>query len=110
MNRSKKKFLRRCQEMCGGCAYRPGTDAYEARLGRPRNPLDVHLREQIEATLAASEPFYCHDYARELPDGHMELIEDRKKLCVGWLEDLRRRHKIGKHRVVVRRCNAEDGA
>lgn len=93
MKRSRKKYLRRCQEMCGGCAWRPGTDAFEARLGRPRDPRDADLKEAIDRCNASggSVPFCCHEYGQD-QDGALVVPEDRQKLCVGWVNWMRARN------------------
>lgn len=101
MKRSQKKYLRRCQEMCGGCAWRPGTDAWKARLRQSDHPLDQHLADDIERTLESggATPFYCHEYGEEHPEGHFEIPEERMKLCVGWIGELRERHGIRPQRL-----------
>ena len=89
MKRSQRKFLRRCQELCAGCAWRPGTDASEARLGRPRSPLDADLREQIRICTETATPFYCHEYGVDDGSGALVVPENRMKLCPGWVAELR---------------------
>lgn len=93
--------LVRAQEMCKTCAYRPGTDAYEARLGRPREARDAELKGQIEACLAEGRPFYCHDPIPETPDGYRvpdldddgNIVREQAKLCVPYMTELRRHWK-----------------
>jgi hypothetical protein len=97
LKRSKKKFLKSCTEVCAGCAWRPGTPAYEARLGRSTDPLDADLPRIIEEQLTVpGGAFYCHEYGVPQPDGSVVVPEDREKLCVGWVAELRSRWKSGR--------------
>jgi hypothetical protein len=100
------ELIARAQEMCGTCAYRPGTDAYEARLGRPRDSRDTELQAAIQHCLASCQPFYCHEPIPEDAEGHRvptldaegRMLPAESKLCVGYAAELRRvwRHDIPK--------------
>lgn len=98
MRRSKKKFLKRCTEVCSGCAWRPGTAAFEARMGRSTNPLDADLPRLIEEQFKPGGAFYCHEYGEEQANGSIKVPDGRQKLCVGWVAELRSRWKSGSPR------------
>lgn len=74
-------FLSWTSTMCGGCAYRPGTEAN-------RDVGDPELSKKRAALLMACEPFFCHE---PMPAGITDPYgshPDKRKACVGHMRAL----------------------
>lgn len=71
-----RRRFRWCGEMCGSCAYRPGTEA-------SREYGDPGLTRARLALLKNNQPFHCHEDA---PAG---LDDKTRKLCVGHMNSMK---------------------